>query len=66
METLVNTKGVVVAAFPVKAGERARVEIWVSSPTGDSTDSQIFHISCVNFEQAEAVASLWKEVWKLS
>lgn len=41
------------------------VQIWVSSPTGDSSDSQIFEITCLTEEQAEIIAGEWKSVWKL-
>jgi hypothetical protein len=41
------------------------VEVWMSSPTGDSSDSHIIHIPCINLAQAEAVARLWKGVWGL-
>jgi len=41
------------------------VELWMSSPTGDSSDSHIVHIPCYNTAQAEAVARLWKGVWGL-
>lgn len=39
------------------------VEVWLSSPTGDVTDSYIHHIPCANEAQAKAVARLWKGVW---
>jgi len=41
------------------------VEVWLSSPTGDSSDSYIHHIPCVNEAQAKAVERLWKSVWGL-
>jgi len=41
------------------------VDVWMSSPTGDSSDSHIVHIPCHNVAQAEAVARLWKGVWGL-
>jgi hypothetical protein len=41
------------------------VEIWIQSPTGDSTDSYIYRIRCSSEAQAQAVAKLWKAVWGL-
>lgn len=41
----------------------AVVEIWISSPTGDASDSYIQHIECINTEQAEGVTRLWKAIW---
>jgi hypothetical protein len=36
------------------------VEIWVASPTGDSSDSHTFTIPCLTEAQAETVAQLWR------
>ena len=36
------------------------VEIWCASPTGDSSDSVIFHLQCVNDAQAETIAEAWR------
>lgn len=36
------------------------IEIWVSSPTGDSSDSHCFTLPCLTEEQAESVARLWR------
>lgn len=52
-------KGSVVFVQPIGS----TVEVWVSSPTGDSSDSYIQHIKCLNEQQAQAVARLWKGVW---
>ena len=41
------------------------VEVWLSSPTGDSSDSYIHHIPCINEAQAHSVVKLWKAVWGL-
>lgn len=41
------------------------VEIWVRSPTGDSTDSHIYHIPCVNEIQAQNTVRIWKAVWDI-
>lgn len=39
------------------------VSLWFSSPTGDSSDSQILEIVCLTNEQAEMVAQRHREVW---
>lgn len=41
----------------VKAGNL--VEVWCSSPTGDSSDSHIFTIPCRDEAQAEQVFQAW-------
>lgn len=41
------------------------VEVWISSPTGDSSDSHILHIPCVTEAQAQTLANTWLEVWGL-
>jgi len=60
-------KGSVVAAFPVSNdyNENHQVEIWISSPTGDSSDSFIYHLPCLSASQAEEVASQWQIRWGL-
>ena len=60
-------KGSVVAAFPVSNdhNENHQVEIWISSPTGDSSDSFIYHLPCLSASQAEEVASQWQIRWSL-
>ena len=35
------------------------VEVWCSSPTGDSSDSHIFTIPCLNEEQAQQLFEAW-------
>ena len=55
-------KGSVVAAF---ASGRV-VEMWFQSPTGDSSDSQIFYLRCASEEQAEVVAAVHRRVWAVS
>lgn len=52
-------KGDVVAVLVLGSN----VQIWFASPTGDSSDSQIFEMSCQNPEQAEMVAKRHREVW---
>lgn len=39
--------------------------VWVSSPTGDSSDSHLFEIPCVDDAQAEALMTEWLTVWGL-
>jgi hypothetical protein len=39
------------------------VEVWISSPTGDSSDSLILHIPCFDNEQAKFVADAWTKAW---
>jgi hypothetical protein len=41
------------------------VTIWVSSPTGDSSDSHQFVMPCANEAQAEVIAHTWLKVWGL-
>ena len=55
------------AAFPVSNdyNENHQVEIWISSPTGDSSDSFIYHLPCLSASQAEEVASQWQIRWGL-
>jgi len=42
------------------------VNLWFSSPTGDSSDSQIFEMVCRDNEQAEFIAKRHREMWGLS
>jgi hypothetical protein len=39
------------------------VQLWYSSPTGDSSDSQIHTIQCLSNEQAIAVSKLHRTMW---
>lgn len=39
------------------------VQAWIDSPTGDSTDSLVFNIPCLDTVQAEFVANIWKDAW---
>lgn len=39
------------------------VNLWFQSPTGDSSDSQILELVCIDNEQAEMVAKRHREVW---
>jgi len=42
------------------------VEVWVGSPTGDSSDVYILTIPCLNEAQANLVAETWVRVWGLN
>jgi hypothetical protein len=57
--TTVQTKGSVTACY----AEGTRVQVWVSSPTGDSSDSFNYTIPCLSETQAEAVAEMWRKAW---
>lgn len=52
-------KGSVTACY----AQGSRVEVWVSSPTGDSSDSFNYTIPCLSEAQAEVVAEMWRKVW---
>ena len=54
-------KGAVVASY----AKGNKVEVWVSSPTGDSSDSFMYTIPCVNEAQAEVVAEMWRTTWDI-
>ena len=41
------------------------VDVWISSPTGDKSDSHIFVIPCATVEQAIAVQLSWYDTWNL-
>ena len=41
----------------------ATVKVWVSSPTGDSSDSHIYDIPCLTISQARTIARQWVSVW---
>lgn len=43
----------------------AYVQVWVQSPTGDSSDCHIYEIPCVNIEQANVIAAQWRSAWGL-
>lgn len=55
------TKGTVAAAFAIGN----TVQIWVKSPTGDSSDTQILEIQCLNKDQADAIAQVWRAAWNI-
>ena len=39
------------------------LEMWIQSPTGDSSDSCMFAMRCNSPEQAEVIASLHRSKW---
>ena len=41
------------------------VEIWCSSPTGDSSDTSILTLTCLTSQQADIIAETWRKVWGL-
>ena len=43
----------------------ATVRVWVASPTGDSSDSIIYDIPCMNITQARTIARQWIGVWNI-
>jgi len=59
MNTTTTHKGRVVGVMVLGV----TVEVWVSSPTGDSSDSHTFQIPCLDRDQAESIATLWRNTW---
>ena len=41
------------------------LQLWFQSPTGDSSDSQIFEMRCHDERQAKAVEAHHRKVWGL-
>ena len=41
------------------------IEIWVESPTGDSSDTQILKITCKDNQQASFIATTWENAWDI-
>lgn len=41
------------------------LNLWFSSPTGDSSDSVIFTMTCLSGEQAQEIADMHMRVWGL-
>lgn len=56
-----KTKGMPVAVQTIGS----YVEIWFRSPTGDSSDSHILRMPCVDEDQAERIADNWKMLFDL-
>jgi len=54
-------KGTVSAAFALGN----TVQIYVGSPTGDSSDAQVLVIQCLNNDQAEAITQVWRATWNI-
>lgn len=42
------------------------VEVWLSSPTGDSSDSHIMHMMCMDSQQAFEIAQEWGKAWGMA
>lgn len=40
------------------------VEVWIQSPTGDSSDSIITSIQCIDTQQAQYVAKMWNDLMR--
>lgn len=40
------------------------VEVWIQSPTGDSSDSIITSIQCIDAQQAQYVAKMWNDLMR--
>lgn len=62
-----DSKGARMKGTPVHVGfgGSRTVEVWVSSPTGDSSDSIIFTIPCLSHEQARTIALEWATMFGL-
>lgn len=58
---LVSMKGTPRSVFAVGK----TVQIWCSSPTGDSSDSHLYAMPCLTEAQAETIAETWRKVWGL-
>ena len=55
-------KGMLEAVFANGGvGRSAVVEFWFQSPTGDSSDSQIFRMACVDMAQANEIATFYQK-----
>lgn len=59
--TTIRIKGGVVSSY----AEGKSVIVWVASPTGDSSDVFQYTIPCINEEQAEVVAEMWRTIWDI-
>ena len=59
--TPIRMKGAVTYAY----AENSQVVVWVASPTGDCTDNFQYKIPCLNQEQAEVIAEIWRTMWEL-
>ena len=61
LQSVTDMKGAVVSAY--QSGNS--VKVWVSSPTGDSSDSFTYDIPCLSEEQAMVIAEMWRKAWNL-
>ncbi len=61
MENAIIMKGAVSAVVTIGSS----VQVWVSSPTGDSSDSHIFEIPTNTPAHAHVVANMWRKAWNL-
>lgn len=57
--TIIRMKGAPVAVY----AKDESVIVWVASPTGDASDSFQYTIPCVNEQQAEVIAEMWRTTW---
>lgn len=55
----INMKGAPVAVY----AQGDSVIVWVASPTGDASDSFQYTIPCVDEQQAETIAEMWRTTW---
>ena len=55
--------GNLTAAFPVSNDYGENHQIEFQSPTGDQSDSVIFHLPCTTATQAESIATAHRDVW---
>jgi len=60
MDTI-TMKGAVVAVLTLGS----TVQIWVASPTGDSSDSHIFEMPTTSDSHAHVIANMWRKTWNL-
>jgi hypothetical protein len=62
-----NTQEMIRMKGAVTCVERVEktVRLWVNAPTGDSSDSNIFIMTCHSEAQAKIISAMWREVWGL-
>jgi len=60
MDTI-TMKGAVIAVLTLGS----TVQIWVASPTGDSSDSHIFEMPAMSDSHAQVIANMWRKAWDL-
>ena len=59
--TTIRMKGAPVAVY----AKDKSVIVWVASPTGDASDSFQYTIPCINEQQAEVIAEMWRKTWSI-